>query len=194
MNGENRTDEIERRDQYQIPRRALSRRVELRAKTELKRTTKPLPRKTRLPQGSRLPSKNAKRAKKRRERNFGDKADWIRSLSCACNGWDDGFCDRVVAAHWRSRGAGGTSADLLPLCDRHHGEQHALGVKTFAAKYPKVDFPGVAKRLEALWQSISASGREAGKDSALRYAGEVRPAVRSRTTNPATPQEDTPHE
>jgi len=40
-------------------------------------------------------------------------------------------------AHVRSRGAGGPDEawNVMPLCRRHHTEQHKIGWCTFAAKY-----------------------------------------------------------
>ena len=35
------------------------------------------------------------------------------------------------AAHARSRGAGGTARDIVPLCHICHTRQHAQGIKTF---------------------------------------------------------------
>lgn len=42
--------------------------------------------------------------------------------------------------HIRSRGAGGpdTPWNLVPLCRRHHTEQHTIGWDTMLRKYPKV--------------------------------------------------------
>ncbi len=38
-------------------------------------------------------------------------------------------------AHVRSRGAGGTARDVVPLCAFHHREQHDKGVRDFERKY-----------------------------------------------------------
>lgn len=94
---------------------------------------------TPLTRGKPLPSRSkdgAKRARVRR-RQFGSDEfmDWLHALRCAVPGcvvW------KVEAAHARSRGAGGTAADILPLCGGpagHHAEQHAIGVRTFERKY-----------------------------------------------------------
>jgi hypothetical protein len=78
-----------------------------------------------------------------RERVFGAKATWIRTLPCVI-GMDRRDGTTTVAhpcpywteaAHATSRGAGGDSTHLIPLCTAHHHEQHAVGIKTFATKY-----------------------------------------------------------
>ncbi len=83
------------------------------------------------------------------EKNFGEKSDWIRSQRCAVL-----FCTfegaKIIAAHAKSRGAGGTKADLLPLCWSHHVEQHTAGIKTFQAKYA-LDLTSLAKDFELRW-------------------------------------------
>lgn len=40
-----------------------------------------------------------------------------------------------VNAHVRSRGAGGTYRDIVPLTDAEHRELHAIGIASFQAKY-----------------------------------------------------------
>lgn len=72
--------------------------------TELRRTTT-------------LPKVNRQRLAKRHARQFGAQAKLCRTLRCAC-------CEqlrrpqsgRTVAAHLRSRGAGGLDEDTVPLC------------------------------------------------------------------------------
>lgn len=49
--------------------------------------------------------------------------DWIRSKPCACCGRGD----HIEAAHVRSRGAGGTAEDQIPLCCFCHYDQHNGG-------------------------------------------------------------------
>ena len=39
------------------------------------------------------------------------------------------------AHHLRSKGAGGTFKDLVPLCEKHHYEFHSTGTRTFQSKY-----------------------------------------------------------
>lgn len=69
------------------------------------------------------------------ERNFGDRAEHIRAMSCLvgvdCSG-------QIVAAHVKARGMGGCNSSrrsLIPLCWGHHEEQHRIGIATFAQRY-----------------------------------------------------------
>lgn len=47
---------------------------------------------------------------------------------------------QVDRDHIKTRGSGGTDDDwnLMPLCRLHHVERHAIGIGTFAFKYPLV--------------------------------------------------------
>ena len=47
------------------------------------------------------------------------------------------ICFRLPSenAHVKSKGAGGTYKDIVPLCHRHHREQHQIGIATFSQKY-----------------------------------------------------------
>ena len=58
----------------------------------------------------------------RREQNFGEKAVDVRRMSCL-------ICGVVPsdAHHEPSRGLGGTSKSLTPLCRRHHIVRHDIG-------------------------------------------------------------------
>jgi hypothetical protein len=97
----------------------------------------------------------AARKRERERRQFGDKAKWIRDqpcVSCGRQGRADGW--PMHAAHVRSRGAGGTSKDLVPLCGGPkgcHAEQHWRGILTFQRER-SVDLGAEARRLEAEWQ------------------------------------------
>jgi hypothetical protein len=106
----------------------------------VKRTSKP------------LPAVNRKRRAKLTARQFGDHAEYIRSLPCVIRGMDAGECGPSEAAHVRSRGAGGTAADLVPLCLRHHAEQHVTGIETFQERY-EIDLRAIAADL---WASRDA--------------------------------------
>lgn len=77
---------------------------------------------------------------------------WIRLLPCLVNG-DGARCfGPIQAAHVRSRGAGGGDFDnLMPLCMGHHAEQHAVGIRTFAARY-EVDLEAEAALLTSRWR------------------------------------------
>lgn len=90
--------------------------------------------------------RNDARRRKRFARDFGERAAIVRAMPClvggiACSG-------DVQAAHVRSRGAGGTRRDLIPLCARHHCEQHDAGLRTFAARY-QVDLAAAAASIAA---------------------------------------------
>ena len=60
--------------------------------------------------------------------------DYIRAQSCMIDGCLTWPCD---VAHVRSRGSGGGDEpeNVMPLCHRHHMEQHTIGIKSFAEKY-----------------------------------------------------------
>ena len=49
----------------------------------------------------------------------------------------------IQAAHVQSRGAGGTSKDVVPLCSVHHAEQHVFGIQSFQRKY-RLDLQALA--------------------------------------------------
>jgi hypothetical protein len=105
---------------------------------------------------------NRKRAKKRLEAAFGSKADFIRRQWCVVelHGTSpERFCPdqwpmQFEAAHVKSRGAGGTSKHLIPLCTAHHHEQHAVGIQTFAAKYG-LDLEALAAEYELRFRSLT---------------------------------------
>lgn len=70
--------------------------------------------------------------RERRERNWEDyygsveRVKAIQRLSClACGSTPS------QNAHVRSRAAGGTWKDVVPLCGKCHTEQHQVGVETF---------------------------------------------------------------
>jgi hypothetical protein len=88
----------------------------------------------RTPLNRRTPLKkaNAKRKRARFARAYGSGDNVARVQSMACI-----VCNRTPseAAHVRSRGAGGTWRDIVPLCRDHHREQHAIGIQTFEATY-----------------------------------------------------------
>lgn len=76
----------------------------------------------RKPPPRRTPMKRANRARKARlyAINFGEYADVIRGLPCD-------VCGKPGPSephHARTRGAGGSKRDLLPLCLRCHREAH----------------------------------------------------------------------
>ena len=83
----------------------------------------------------------------RKEKQFGLKAEWIRTLPCHACG-KDGPSD---PAHMKSRGAGGTSDHLVPLCRDCHVEQHSKGIKTFFEKHGVIDTLDLAQQYHHRW-------------------------------------------
>jgi len=55
--------------------------------------------------------------------------DFIRRKKCL-------ICRRISpdAHHVRSRGAGGSDYDTVPLCRKHHTELHQIGQRTFESR------------------------------------------------------------
>lgn len=74
---------------------------------------------------------------------------WLHGLVCGIPGCE---ARDVEQAHAKSRGAGGTWRDSLPLCRAHHREQHQLGLLTFETKYG-VDLRSLAAATVALWEA-----------------------------------------
>jgi hypothetical protein len=112
---------------------------------------------TPLKRGKPVNRVNRKRRVARSKAAFGDKAAWIRMEPCAVfehgRGLND--CNHMAkreAAHVKSRGAGGTSTHMIPLCNLHHAEQHAVGIQTFATKYG-LDLEALAAEYERRWQT-----------------------------------------
>lgn len=99
----------------------------------------PKPKLVKRPPPKRIPAVNPARAKKRRARDFGSQAEWVRTLPCAVSGKKTGELAAipgsfkmvelvlVEAAHATSRGAGGRSAECFPLARHLHRLQHAKG-------------------------------------------------------------------
>ena len=100
---------------------------------------------------------NSKRREKLHAKNFGDRADLVRSKPCTVA--SDSPCPtpcrgRIVSAHVKSRGAGGDRFDQAPLCWAHHDEQGVVGVPAFNRKY-RID-------LRAKADAIKREGDELG--------------------------------
>lgn len=103
----------------------------------------PLKRKTPL-QGA-----NARRRRARYEAAFGKRGDYIRRMPCLLWAKGPSLCEgQVQAAHVRSRGAGGTRRDLVPLCAGHHEQQHRWGIVTFQDRH-RLDLFAVAAEIAA---------------------------------------------
>ena len=114
-------------------------------RSELRRTKRlddgPMPeRKTRMRR------RNEARARKRRQRDFGSKAEYIVTHPCCACGSDY----KVEPHHHPTRGAGGTSKDLVPLCRACHREYHTYGAETFQGER-RVDLTAQAQKYERWW-------------------------------------------
>ncbi len=94
--------------------------------------------------------RNPERLERRRAWQFGPKADWIRELDCATCG----ASAPSDPSHVRSRGAGGTAADLIPQCRACHQRMHETGRWTFEEEVG-VDLDDLVERYEVLWSSRS---------------------------------------
>ena len=135
-------------------RTSLERRSSLERKASLVRRS-PLARITALERSptatprTPLPARNPERLKRRRDLQFGPKAEWIRTLPCAT-------CKAPTPSdpsHVRSRGAGGTAADLIPQCRACHRQLHDRGRWTFE-KEMSVNLVELVERYEGLWREV----------------------------------------
>ena len=63
------------------------------------------------------------------------------------------------ACHERSKGAGGTAADVFPGCHVHHMQQEAVGSRTFERRH-RVDLRWAAAAHWAKWQALGHAGQE----------------------------------
>lgn len=124
------------------------RRTPLKARSGLSRTG-PIQRK------ARLNPRNAERAAKRLERDFGTEAfrSWVRGLGCSvpsCGSTD------VELAHARSRGAGGDWTMIAPLCHTHHALAHTIGQRTFEQRFG-FELLDVAAAVHLRWMQFTRS-------------------------------------
>lgn len=53
--------------------------------------------------------------------------------------------------HIKSRGAGGDDTQVFPACQKHHNEQHKLGMMAFETKY-RVNLSEISKNLYEIFQ------------------------------------------
>ena len=122
------------------------RKTMLRAKQQMRRRT-------------RIAPINRERKAKLAAIQYGRKAAWIRTLPCeACGAWP------TVAHHVRTKGAGGSSDDLAPLCAECHDLVHTLGRSTFR-RVSGVNLIAAATRLHGVW--LLANQPEVAEPSAL---------------------------
>lgn len=97
---------------------------------------------------------NRKRAAKRKAEAFGDKATWIRFHPCILSHLSSCYLD-IEAHHVKSRGAGGKSDCLIPMCGYHHGRLHVMGRKTFE-QFFSIELDRAAEIFERLWKESLA--------------------------------------
>ena len=83
---------------------------------------------------------------------------WIRRQACIAwlqvpaVGYGPQHEGRMHCAHVRSRGAGGDDhGNCVPLCARHHNEQHLIGVHSFELRYG-LDLKAEAEKLWRAYQ------------------------------------------
>lgn len=95
-----------------------------------------------------LRPKNPDRAKERWERAFHsrERVRWVSRRPCL-------VCGRRPSqnAHVKSRAAGGTYRDVVPLCRYHHRRQHEVGIETFQGMYT-LDLAAEARRVDDEWE------------------------------------------
>lgn len=89
---------------------------------------------SRIQRKTRMKARNSKRKAKLYAKNFGEHADWVRTLACLVN---DAECRGLVEPHhYPTVGSGGTAKNITPLCNFHHIAQfHRMGPKTFQERY-----------------------------------------------------------
>lgn len=119
------------------------------------RPGKPLVRSSRPKRGKPMAKVNRKRKAKRYERDYaGPYADWIRSQGClACEAHPKMTQMLPTQAHHvRTRGAGGSAQDLVPLCWDCHHDVHSMGRRTFERHYG-IDLKAAARRLWATYHN-----------------------------------------
>jgi hypothetical protein len=92
-----------------------------------------------------------------RENVYGAKAAWICSLPCvACKACRERQMTPTVPAHAvKTRGAGGDSATLVPLCVLHETAWHAMGRWTFAASHHGIDLEWHAGNYDLRWRATN---------------------------------------
>ena len=111
-------------------------------------------RRTPLRARQRPPAVNRERRSKLSLKQYGEDAFilWLHRLECAipgCHGRD------VEQAHAKSRGAGGTWRDSLPMCRAHHRRQHAVGLLTFEQEVG-IDLRTLAAETIRAWEARGA--------------------------------------
>ena len=125
------------------------------------RPGKPLVRKTALKRASLQLKPDPERAQERFARHFGPEGyrAWLLTHSCAACG--NSATDQ---AHVRSRGAGGTWTDTVPMCRSCHVLQHTKGWRPLweATGRSRDDLAAAAKAFAAQWASHRQRAEEKG--------------------------------
>lgn len=78
-----------------------------------------------------------------------ERVEYIRWLGCAVPDCRKTPCENH---HVTSRAAGGSYKDVIPLCEAHHSEIHAVGKITFAKRYG-LDLVECARETDEAWES-----------------------------------------
>ena len=115
----------------------------------------PIQRKTRLrgtaglSRRTRLRAFNPERRQREFARAFGsrERVEWMQAQPCATCGAKP----PSEVSHVRSRGAGGGPDDTIPQCRRCHRRLHALGIRTFGARFG-VDLEQLVARYASNWR------------------------------------------
>lgn len=117
--------------------------------------------KTRTTRSRALPAVNPERRARRFVRNYHSAAyvAWIRAQPCAVSGQSGGAGDPIVAAHVRSRGAGGDWTSVIPLRQSLHDESHRIGVRSFEARHG-VRLDALAAGIQARWIEHAGPDRD----------------------------------
>jgi hypothetical protein len=88
---------------------------------------------------------------------------WIRTLRCTIDCGCTNHCDcwgRIEGAHVKARSVGGVDrGNLVPLCTRHHREQHTLGMQSFQDLY-RLHLTSWALRLDAQYVAAGRGSEE----------------------------------
>ena len=96
---------------------------------------------------------NKERRAKLREIQYGpdDFVFWVHALSCIVPGCTN---RDVEEAHVRSRAAGGSWRDVVPMCKSHHRRSHTAGILTFERE-TGLDLVACADAVQRRWKEYS---------------------------------------
>lgn len=96
---------------------------------------------------------NPKRRKERFKKGYGSEGRvlWIKNKRCCVTGQSGRSGDPIVASHVKSRAAGGTADDVVPMLLSLEKELHNIGIKSFQKKHG-VDLAFMAKLYQDAWE------------------------------------------